>query len=220
MRWKTSVLLCLIVLLVGCEKKELNDMLFSALKQAESTPLPLAVTHHKPYYSYYLPKDVGQKESTKMSEIFEKDGYRIVMNFELKPFLVEEEPLTLEEGTKLLEETNTYVVFQGTQATIEGDVIGYQLHAWENDRDVLLYLEGEIASFYAYVPKMATPSIVKSMLQILSSIVSDEASIREDFTITDLEKETKEQQESLKHLPSSGLLSDLVNTETKETTRH
>lgn len=90
---KFLALACCLLLLTGCAKTFESDLpqLVNDLLQKQSTMVSTYGTNRtKDYYKYYLPLNMGTRESTQLGEIFIKDESTILMNFDPSSIIIHE----------------------------------------------------------------------------------------------------------------------------------
>lgn len=221
---KRLALICCVCLLSGCASsyEDLSPRIMTQLQDLHDQEAALGNNMNKRYYSYYLPQGMGRRDSNELSEVFIKNGYRVIMNFDPsavvidtfytkdsddenkdKEQAVEEVTLTQEDGIDK---------YTGIYQRKDGSMYPYVLQVIRNNDQYLLYLDAKITKIYAYVPSGEVMSFLHAMTQIASSIQFDKELVIEDFSMKSLESTKKKNLEYLQqNLPSSGDLSELLN---------
>lgn len=226
---KWIVIVLSIFLCSGCANTgdELPGRMEAYLQSFASQDVVLGSNMNKYYYSYYLPLDMGRRESNALSEVFSKHGYRVVMNFDPSAIVIEEfykETKTTNEESSIEDKSikATYVeaeskwIYSGYYKNINGVTYPFSLQMIDHQSHVLLYLDGEVVKFYTYIPRAEVMSFMKSMMKITTSISYDKELVINDYSLKQLADVKKQNIDFIdQHLPSSGSLADLLNDENK-----
>ena len=91
MRKAFVAMLCMI-LLSGCQgaKSDLPDRILKELNELTTQEFQGGTNRFKRRYAYYLPQGMGQRDSSELSEVLIKDGYRLIMNFDPGAIVIKE----------------------------------------------------------------------------------------------------------------------------------
>lgn len=224
-----AALLC-VLLLGGCtnSSEDVPDRILAQLQNLKEQALSIGNNMNKPYYSYYLPPSIGRRNSTVLSEVFMKDGYPLVMNFDPSSIVIDHfyqsdgEEIGNSDRSELVdeflipqmrEEDGVYT-YTGNYLTSMNRIHPYTLQIAQSSGQYLLYLNGGIVKMYTYIPAASVSSFLRSMILIMSSIQYDETSILADFSIKSSKEANKKSLDYLEqNLPSSGSLSDILKVE-------
>lgn len=226
-----AAVMCALIL-VGCGSLEadLPQRVLTQLETISEQSLSIGNNHKKKYYSYYLPAGMGRRDSNELSEVFTKDGYRMIMNFDPSAIVIKNYYTQDEEDAKTaptpssdllaqflepkMEQSNNNVVYTGNYMTSSREIFPYTLQLSKNDHFYLLYFDGTIVKLYTYVPAAAVPSSLKAMILLSSSLDYEEDKILEDYSMKSLENTNQNNLDFLEqHMPSSGSLEELLNPE-------
>lgn len=225
---KLAAALCCVLLLGGCaiSDDDLPNAIQEQLRALPQMELTVGNNMNKKFYSYYLPPGVGRRESNALSEVFMKNGYRIVMNFDPSAVVIHKFYENSEEETEEATSNQVMDQFLEPKLTVEGDkytytgnylnidkqVQNYTLQVIQSEERFLLYMDGTIVKLYTYVPSGEVSSSLKAMVRIMSSIQYNEDLILQNYSLKSLEETNKKSLDYLEqHLPSSGNLNDLLN---------
>lgn len=111
-------------LLSGCAKSTESDLpqtIQTFLKEQSTMAVSLGANHSKDYYKYYLPLDMGIKDSTQLGEVFTKNESMILMNFDPSALVIynyynghEDEVKKIEQDKKQAREDGRTTVDEDT----------------------------------------------------------------------------------------------------------
>lgn len=90
---KLIALACCLLFLNGCAKtfeSDLPQMVNDLLIKQNEMVSSLGANRTKDYYKYYLPLDMGTRESTQLGEVFIKNESTILMNFDPSAIIIHE----------------------------------------------------------------------------------------------------------------------------------
>ncbi len=242
---RLSILLISTLLLCGCSavSTESNSVM-KTLEQLYSLSMPSYTNMKKQYYSYYLPKGVGRRNSTQTSEVFVKDGYPIIMNFDPSTIVMNEHYTTISSSDEK-EETNTETqksllhvtdvseemlqkvniieddmnvgkkTFEGYYRDIEDRVYRYQFLLVPNGNQYFLYFQSPIVSVSSIVPKVEVEHMINTMVILAKSIDYHEKNVLQGFSMKSINEVQKENLQSIQsNLSSSGSLPELLDPST------
>lgn len=224
-----AVLCALILGGCGSQGADLPQRILTQLNELPEQSLSIGSNHNKRYYSYYLPAGMGRRDSNALSEVFTKDGYRMIMNFDpsaivIKNYYKEDEEDTETAPTSAnsldqfiepkMEQEEHKVIYTGNYLTSGRTIYPYTLQISENNGWYLVYFDGTIVKIYTYVPAAAVSSSLKAMMMLASSIKYNEEEILKVYSMKALGNTKQESLDYLEqHLPSSGSLEELLNPE-------
>lgn len=217
-------------LLSGCGSQiEIPQRVMKQLNAFAQESITVGSNRHKGYYSYYLPKGVGQRDSNELSEVLIKDGYRVVMNFDpstivIKNYYEEKAETETQEETKpetsdqelnpsapQMDKQDTKIIYRGSYRNAAQEIMPYTLQLLPNNGYDLLYLDGSLIKLYAYVPKSEVMAMLRMMFTIMGSVEYDETKILQDYSLKQLTQTKKKNLDYLEqNIPSSGSLEDLL----------
>lgn len=227
---KLAAAILTLLLLGGCaiSEEDLPNEILAQLENLQNQKLAAGNNMKKPFYSYYLPSGVGRRDSSELSEVFIKDGYRVIMNFDPSAIVInafyksEEEKsdtTTTASGKqefqtpKLTKEENK-LIYTGNYLTNTYQVYPYTLQVVQSKDSYLLYLDGEIVKMYTFVPRGEVESMLKMMMRTMSSLSYDEKYVLQKFSMKSLEETKKKSLDYLEqNLPSTGNLSEILSQE-------
>lgn len=226
-----AAVLCILVL-CGCEspeadlKQRIYDELGSMNKELQSP----GSNRMKSYYSYYLPQGIKQRDANSLSEVFVKDGYRLIMNFDPSAVVIKNYYTQTDQETDAdtsasadqkqaaelfalhMEEQENKTLYTSSYRNANREVFPYTLQLIKSEGAYLVYLDGSLVKLYTYLPAAAVPSTLKSMFLLMTSISYDKNKVLEDFSLKSLTAAKKQNLDYLQsHLPSSGSLEELLN---------
>ena len=225
------VCLSIMLLMSGCSSEPVEMTMIDTLKSIPFQDGYAFTNHRKPYYNYYLPMKVGRKISTPLSEVFEKDGYAIVMNFKpsavitdayYRQKLTEEEQNRQSEALKELVGHVTYrketeeMVYSGHYQMLDESVYPYECRMILNDDDsMVVALTSKYMDGYCVVPKVLAPSYAKLMIRMVSAVEINQDKVLKDFSLQEAIQADEENEEALiDTFGEEGYLVDLNNRET------
>lgn len=214
---KALLLSVVLLLLGGCANAEISgDAMRSVLQESTQNHARPSATMTKKYYNYYLPGEVGRKASTPLSEVFRKDGFEIVMNFNASAIIIdrfyqadEQTEGDLPAKTQGLSLT-AVSKRQKQQVTIKKDKSGnlqyrgiyqngndqyfpYELFVQTLDgKQYLLHLNGTVVDFYALIPQAEIKPAITTMMKIMQSIAYDKKTIVSDFSLKKAEQNRRD----------------------------
>lgn len=214
---KALLLSAVLLLLSGCAKAEIgSDAMRSILKQSTQNHARPSTTMTKKYYNYYLPGEVGRKASTPLSEIFRKDGFEIIMNFNASAIIIDRFYLNEESDKKdsskeakslslaslskkqklsitMKKDKSGNMQYRGVYQNGNDRYFPYELFVQTLDKkQYLLHLNGTIVDFYALIPAAQINPAVTTMMKIMQSIEYDKKQIVADFSLKKAEQNRKD----------------------------
>lgn len=220
---RLAVAFLTLLLLGGCaiSEEDLPDQILVQLQGLENQELAAGNNMKKPFYSYYLPPSIGRRDSNELSEVFIKDGYRMIMNFDPSAIVInafyksEDTDTSASVKPEFLEpevkQEQNKLIFTGNYLTTTYKVHPYTLQVVQSNDFYLLYLDGEIVKMYSFVPRAEVESMLKVMIRIMSSLNYDEEYVLQKFSMKSLEETNKKSLDYLEqNLPSSGSLSEIL----------
>ena len=231
-----AAILCFLVL-CGCESQEadLKQRIYDELGSLTTELQSPGSNRMKSYYSYYLPQGLKQRDANSLSEVFVKDGYRLIMNFDpsavvIKNYYTETKQETdadtgasidKEKAAELsavhMEEQENKTLYTANYMNADRELFPYTLQLMKSEGAYLVYLDGSLVKLYTYLPAAAVPSALKSMFLLMTSISYDKEKVLEDFSLKSLTAAKKQNLDYLQsHLPSSGSLDELLNPKADE----
>lgn len=232
-----AAILCLFVL-CGCESREaeLKQRIYDELDSLSTKLESPGSNRMKGYYSYYLPQGIKQRDANSLSEVFVKDGYRLIMNFDPSAVVIknyytkseenEEDAKTaasmnqeqVAELTKVqMQEQDNKTLYTSNYMNADRELFPYTLQLIKSEGAYLVYLDGSLVKLYTYLPAAAVPSTLRSMYLLMTSISYDKDKVLNDFSLKSLTAAKKQNLDYLQsHLPSSGSLEELLNPKTEE----
>lgn len=222
-------MICMLIL-SGCGSNDgdLPQRVLDQLAQIPEQQLSAGSNHTKQFYAYYLPADMGRRDSNQLSEILIKDGYRMIMNFDPSALIIEQyytekqedepEPMPIEKKDlleqfvepQMMQEDTTWI-YTGNYLTSSLEIYPYTVQLIQNEDAYLLYFDGTLIKLYTYVPEAAVSSMLKSMITIASSLEYEKEAVLKTYSLKSLEENRQETLNYLEHnLPSTGSLQDLL----------
>lgn len=225
---KLAAVILASLLLGGCaiSEEDLPNQILTQLQGLQNQELAAGNNMKKQYYSYYLPPGVGRRDSNALSEVFMKDGYRVIMNFDPSAIVINAFYKETQEDVETAASVNTEfqapsmkeedgkIVYTGNYLTNTYQVHPYTLQVVSNQDSYLLYLDGEIVKMYTFVPRAEVTSMMKMMLRMMASIKYDEKYVLQNFSMKSLEDTNRKSLDYLEqNLPSSGSLSEILTQE-------
>ena len=213
-------LACLLMafILLGCQVSTpqiKNDITNEINTMAKSAPTSYK-TMNKPFYSYYLPKDVGRIDSNDISSLLSKDGSKIIMNFNPNSIVIhdyyhKDEIKGYEENT--IDET--YKHYYRSNGTFLGSDYRYHNYSIQiaklDETDFLLYLDLAYVNFTTVVKEVQLASFIHSMFIIGKSLTYDSSEIIAHYSLqSTLDSIKQDLDEFNEELPNNGSLSDLI----------
>ena len=236
MRKVFAAILCLFVL-CGCESQEADfkKRIYDELGTLSTELKSPGSNRMKSYYSYYLPQGIKQRDANSLSEVFVKDGYRLIMNFDPSAVVIKNyysdtkdsgkpaendaetsATLSKEQIAELLavhmEESDNKTLYTSNYMNVDQELFPYTLQLIKSEGAYLVYLDGSLVKLYTYLPAAAVPSALESMYLLMTSISYDKEKVLQDFSLKSLTAAKKQNLDYLQsHLPSSGTLDELLN---------
>lgn len=214
---KALLLSAVLLLLSGCARVDIDsDAIRGLLKKSTQNHARPTATMTKKYYNYYLPGEVGKKESTPLSEVFRKDGFEIIMNFNASAIIIDRfylngeldkkeqssksKSLSLTSVSKQQKQSITMkkdksgnMQYQGIYKNGNNQYFPYELFIQTLDgKQYLLHLNGTIVDFYALIPAAEIKPAVTAMMKIMQSIEYDKKQIVADFSLKKAEQNRKD----------------------------
>lgn len=237
---KRISILFLCVLLCGCHFKEMGTTSFmQILERFDSIEMPSYTNMQKKYYNYYLPKGVGRRKSTQTSEVFVKNGYPIVMNFdpsmivmnehykttsptneEVKSDTIRGVPYNEEEHKELLTKVTMSedkkgtgkVSFKGYYKDIKDRVYSYQFILIPDGTQYCLYFQSDIVNICSVIAQVEIESIMHIMMMLAKSIDYHETEVLQNFSMKSINEVQKDNLQSIQsNISSSGSLPELLD---------
>lgn len=233
-----AAILCFLVL-CGCESQEaeLKQRIYDELSVLSTELESPGSNRMKSYYSYYLPQGIKQRDANSLSEVFVKDGYRLIMNFDPSAVVIKNYYNDTEEAENdtqtaasmdqeqiaeliqvHMEEQDNKTLYTSNYMNFDGELFPYTLQLIKSEGAYLVYLDGSLVKLYTYLPAGAVPSALRSMYLLMTSVSYDKEKVLEDFSLKSLTAAKKQNLDYLQsHLPSSGSLDELLNPKQDET---
>lgn len=90
---KKRIFLICALLCCACtplSETDVNKRIVTVLKRTAKTDQIAVANRSKPYFSYYLPSDMGVKKANATSAVLNKDGYDIIFNFSTSNLVIHE----------------------------------------------------------------------------------------------------------------------------------
>ncbi len=213
-------LACLLMsfILFGCQistSQIKNDITDEINSMAKFTPISYR-TMSKPFYSYYLPKDVGRIDSNDLSSLLVKDGSKIVMNFNPNSIVIHD--YYHKDEMKLYEENTidaSYKYYYRSNGTFLGGDYRYHDYSIQiaklDETDFLLYLDLSYVNFTTIVKEVQLESFIHSMFIIGKSLTYDSSEVVAHYSLqSTLDSIKQDLEEFNEELPNDGSLSDLI----------
>ena len=208
----------MVCLLSGCQINS-NQIKSNITKEistmAKSIPSDY-ITMNKPFYSYYLPKDIGRIDSNDLSSLLVKDGVKIIMNFNpnsvvIKDYYQKNENTVYIENT-VNENYEFYYQSNGTYLGKDYKYYDYSIRIMQLDEtDYLLYLDMGHVNFTTIVKEVQLPSFIHSCFVIAKSIDYDSKEVVAFYSLQSTSESIKQDLEEFnEQLPNDGTLSDLI----------
>lgn len=230
-RYLNLILIACILLLTGCSSDEfMEKKVLLALENAIDNPYP-AVNHQKKYYGYYLPKDIGRRKSTKFSEVLEKEGYTIVINFKTRSVVEEsilltthhkkERTINQEVLSKMLghisyEKVKHGYIYHGYYQMLDKSIQPFTCKILNNDKNnVAISFTSSYMDGFTIVPKVSAHRYASLLLKMASAFRIDEEKILKDLSLYEAYQNDKESNNHMKEVfGEEGYLVDIGNRET------
>lgn len=213
-------LACLLMsfILFGCQintPQIKDDITNEIITMSKAAPVSY-YTMSKPFYSYYLPKDIGRIDSNDLSSLLVKDGTKIIMNFNPNSIVIHD--YYHKDEIKVYEENlidENYEHYYHSNGTFLGS--DYRFHDYSiqiaklDDTDFLLYLDLAYVNFTTIVKEVQLESFVHSMFIIGKSLKYDSSEIIAHYSLqSTLDSIKQDLEEFNEELPNDGSLSDLI----------
>lgn len=197
---KLLILLMSCLMLAGCaniNEENLPETILSALQTIDEQEAIDDPNMSKPFYRYYLPKDIGRIKSNQLSSVFLKDGYHFVMNFDAAQIVINEyysEDDTHHEmvDVSLTKNEADSLVYNGSFKNAFGVVHPYVCTIEKlNKKNYLLVLDIDYVKFYTITPMAELSTMIQSMFDIAKSVKYDSRKILSEFSLKNLSEEQK-----------------------------
>ena len=170
----------------------------------------------KPFYSYYLPKDMGRIDSNDLSSLLVKDGVKIIMNFNPNSVVIHD--YYHKNDVKVYEENEvdtSYNYFYSSSGTFLGS--DYRYHDYsirimklEKD-DYLIYADMGYVNFTSILKEVQLKSFIHSMFIIAKSLTYISSEVIANYSLQSTSDSIKQDLEKFnEELPNDGSLSDLI----------
>jgi hypothetical protein len=217
---KSLLILIIVVLLAGCSVNMLDTkiQIGVSLDDAALTELTMNQNLRKATFDYFLPPDVGRKESSQSSTVLVSHNVNILMNLDIVSVLGDRFYKT--EGMELLRAFILAAppIYKKSDATIGLDQksLPYDVKVIQiKGNIVLVTLQTRYFLFSAIAPFVLTPDILYDMLLIARTcrVNVDEVVLRYANRETiNYQKETLEIFSQL--APDSGKVIDMISVDT------
>lgn len=230
---KAIVMLVCLWMITGCSdaKQDLPQRILQQLQTLPEQTLAIGPNQVKPLYSYYLPVGIGRRDSTELSEVFVKDGYRMVLNFDpsaviIRSYYQEQVVDTQTSPSQKQDVMASFVppkmeqqqgkwIYTGNYLTSNREIFPYTLQLIENEDSYLLYFDATLLKLYTYVPAGEVPSMLRSMVSIASSLEYEKEAVLKQYSMKSAKETSKKNLDYLEQrLPSQGSLKDLLEGNT------
>ncbi|AZK44509.1 MULTISPECIES: hypothetical protein [Erysipelothrix] len=223
---KLMTALVLLLLVSGCTPAAVNydDLVKSAL----SRPMPEATNHNKKYYRYYLLPDVGIKQSTQISTLYEIDRKPIMLDLDVANIVAkryteisentegkekgdQKEDSKIQFSSLIKEEAVSYRT-TGTYVDGSDKEQHFIFSIVDLEKNKAVVLENGQVDMMAIVNDANMDMIVQSMFTTMRSITVNEDLVVQDFSKKDIITYHERYEEFFEHaIPESGAISDIID---------
>lgn len=227
---KLFVMLISAFLLCGCvdTKTIADDIQDTLLKVNKMERIP-GSNMNKYYYNYYLPAQVKRIESNEMSEVFQSDGYDIIMNFDTSAIIINNyynETSKTSDATGSASPALTQKELQNVEKKIGKDKTMVFSGRYENSvyqdypytltiaqgtsEDYVMHLDGTVVDFYSVIPAAKVNSTIKIMMKIAKSLRFERDLVLRDFSMRRAQQNKKQNLDYLSEkYPEEGYLIEI-----------
>ncbi|CAM2747228.1 hypothetical protein [Erysipelothrix tonsillarum] len=223
---KLMTALVLLLLVSGCTPAAVDyDEL---VKGALSRPMPQATNHNKKYYRYYLLPDVGIKQSTQISTLYEIDRKPIMLDLDVANIVAkryseisgnaqaenerDQKDADKIQFSSLIKEEATSYRTMGTYIDGQDVEQHFIFSVVDLEKNKAVVLENGKVDMMAIVNDANIEMIVQSMFTTMRSITVNEDLVVQDFSKKDIITYHERYEEFFEHaIPESGAISDIID---------
>lgn len=206
---KSIILILILFLCTACAKSESNYE--AIVEKAMSRPLVHSISRTKEYLKYYVLPDVGVRETTEISSVFEIEGFPIVMTLNVADIIAREYydakgfESKIDSATALFSKRGTYV-------DRKGRLISYVFNVVNADGKHIVILENHLVTLMGVVEPALASRVVDSMFVTLRSVEANELEIANLYSNKEIVDYKAVHEEFFNHkIPESGTLYDIYN---------
>ena len=193
----------------GCAKPSTDYEL--VVEKAMSRPLVHSISRTKNYLRYYVLPDVGVRETTELSSVFEIEGFPIVMTLKVAD-IVSRQYYNTTGFTSKINEENALYKRKGTYVDKHGRLISYVFNVIEVDSKHVIVVENDLVTLMGVVEPSLAQRVVDSMFVTMRSVEANEAEIATQYSNKVVVDYKAVHEEFFNHkIPESGTLYDIYN---------
>ncbi|MDR1794302.1 MAG: hypothetical protein LBR25_02805 [Erysipelotrichaceae bacterium] len=203
----------LLSILTGCGVNE--DNLKTVLDQTIQSALAVAAypsqNQHKSFYSYYLPLNVGKKESTETSVVLEVENNMVLMTLNVSA-VVANRYYPLETTLPSPVSSNVLYRKEGTFTDYNKQIVKYAMYISKSGSNTyLLYLWTDYFEFKCDVPISALPNVINYLFAIVRSCRVNHNAVLATYTHKESLNNVVETVDLFKKkVPESGPLTEIL----------
>ncbi len=166
----------LLVLLSGCarkaEAKDLEQQIDRCVADALSEKTTLYRTNKKKYYSYYLPKYLGRRDSSQASDTFVMQNTEVVMTLNASNVIVERYYANNASYGILVNDKALFSkVYTGSSSSTA--IFRFAVNVFEIGEEYYLTVRTRYFDFIAHADPACIPDIVRDILRIARNVSVD-----------------------------------------------
>lgn len=205
-----KLFLCFLVLIMcGCTKvSDVKGEVDSLIKTMSDEKINLVANHRKKYYSYYVPSNVSNIESTDTHNIFEYNGVDIMLNLNIADIITYNIYSQKKEDSEIFE--NELIIYNRKNLVYANKE--YDLAIYKFNENYVIRLDNDDIVMASSMKENYVVNTLRQMIMIASSVTVNYDEVIDNFSNKDFIDFEKEQVDLFKIVvPKDGRIEELID---------
>lgn len=207
----------LLVMMCGCAANEPADVqkrTDSAIREQLNRTVQKA-DHHKKYYSYYLPSDMGRYESTQLGNVLSCGDVRILMSLNVSGIINEKLYADASSTGFSLSDREKIAYSGGHYNDYDGTVHAYELAVYDLSFSCTVCFRSDTVLMIANCPSLSASSVAGRMIELARSVSVETDTLVADYSNRIPEVKNSEKVELFESMaPENGRIEELFEDHT------
>ncbi|MEE3486990.1 MAG: hypothetical protein VZT48_02665 [Bulleidia sp.] len=203
--------LCAVLLCAGCStvKRDMQTDLNQRIAEVSSEAAHVPV-YAKGGYSYYVQPSIGRIESTRMSNVFMKDGTKFVMNLNVPQIINDQYYQSMSAADTVNVNAVIAAETEGTYIDHDDQEHAFSLKIYQLDENFYTWLETDTVELFSVSGQLKSLQLAEEFLRIARTVhVNDDAVAAEYSKKTTISYTRKKLQLFQNIAPESGSVQEL-----------